>query len=487
MRQGKVLLKNLIFYLINLIFLSIFFIWTVYNWDEREIINDFNMPIFIWICLLAIVQFISFYLKNISKYNFCFWFIILSYPFMFGYLFRDLFSLQTSLLWNPITNYSQLELYHTYLYVIGSMELFSLGYLLRYQSNGLLNSHISETHCLGNSFSDSKDYNVFSIGRIFFVIGSIFTLSHDLPIILFMQAANTYESYSNAVSSGISGSLALFMLPGVFFLFFSGYLRRSTKNALFIIVLIYLLLFMMLTGSRKTQIFSILSLVLGYSASNLQHNISIRKVFRAIVITLFTFILFTLLITIREYRFNLGNLANGFITNLVSFNSLLMIIGEVIAETGLTGLSVASIISVVPDYLPYQYGTTFFRMIPSVLPVGWILKDFFSQASSTYVINLYTGIPVGASMFGDLYWNFGYLGIVFAFAMGMLFDHLLERRVRQSNTDNFRFNVAMYFSLFSILIILVRSEFFDVFRPLIYVLVSSYLLRRYLRKYKGRN
>ena len=473
MTRGKVLLSDLVFYLINIFFVLAYLLWTITYWSDRDFINDFNESIFVWIVLLFIVQSISFCMKKVSRYDFCLWFTLLSYPFMFGYLFRDIFSLQTTLLWNPINNYSQTELFHSYLYVIGSLHLFSFGYLLFFKRTNILS-------LVRTNVTIPKDSRVYNLGKIFLGVGFCFTLVHDIPIILFMQAENSYLSYSNAVSSGISGSLALFMLPGIFFMFFSGYLNLKRKKALFICALLYFLIFMTLTGSRKLQVFSIISLFLGYGASNTKDRFTFSKFLKGTGIVIMVLFVLTLLVTIREYRFDLSQLGTGLIENIYSLNILGMLFGEIIAETGLTGLSVASIISVVPDYLPYQYGITFIRTIPSVLPIGWLLKDFFSQASSTYVINLYTGIPVGASMFGDLYWNFGYCGLLFSFFFGVFFCWLLEKQIDKEKIINYRFYGALYFSIFSILIILVRSEFFDIFRPVVYVSFASFFLLKVL-------
>lgn len=118
MKFGRFSKTSLCFYTINLVFILFYFIWSAYFWDDKSLINDFNFAIFSWICILFCVQIISFFIKKVTKYNFCLWFTLLSYLFMFGYLFRDYFSLYTALLWNPIVNYSQTELFHTYIYIL---------------------------------------------------------------------------------------------------------------------------------------------------------------------------------------------------------------------------------------------------------------------------------------------------------------------------------------------------------------------------------
>ncbi|WDU82053.1 hypothetical protein PWK10_09600 [Caloramator sp. Dgby_cultured_2] len=130
---------------------------------------------------------------------------------------------------------------------------------------------------------------------------------------------------------------------------------------------------MMLTGSRKIQIFSILSLFLGYEFSLGRRNISFK---RSIIIAILAIIIINLLITIRDKRFNLSLIVPEFIEKILSFNLFNNILGEIIAETGLTLLSVASIIRLVPNIFPYQYGLTYLRTLPSFLPIGWLVGDF---------------------------------------------------------------------------------------------------------------
>lgn len=49
-----------------------------------------------------------------------------------------------------------------------------------------------------------------------------------------------------------------------------------------------------------------------------------------------------------------------FIADLLSLDIFYLVLGEILAETSLTLLSVASVIDVVPDMFPFQYGMTFF-------------------------------------------------------------------------------------------------------------------------------
>jgi polysaccharide pyruvyl transferase WcaK-like protein len=458
-------INSMFLWIMNLLFITFFLIWVSINWNSREVLNNYNARLFPWICGLIFVQMVSFVLKKVPFYDFGFWFVVISYPFMFGYLFRDVFELETVLLWNPIVSYENSELFHAHIFIMLSLELFSIGYLLAYRKPIALKK--DDLHKLG------PDKRLYYIGIILFLIGGISKLINDVHIISVILSANSYSAYSGAVSSGLWDDLAYLMLPGVFFIFFSDCIKERTKNTIFVIVLAYLVCMMMLTGSRKIQIFSILSIFLGHEFSLKKRLFSIKRIIAYAFLAIVTL---NVLITIRDYRFDLASIVPAFFQKLFSFNLFENIIGETLAETGLTMLSIASIVKLVPHTLPYQYGLTYIRTLPSFLPMGWLVGDFFNLASSTYVVNSYTGIPVGSSFIGDLYWNWGYFGGVIA---AFLFGVLICRFVNISSKYNTRKSCAMYFSIFSQLIILVRSELIDIYRPIIMLIIVVFVLEQF--------
>lgn len=468
-RTDKSKISDTILWAINIMFIMLFFIWIIFNWDKQDVIYEFNSILFPWVCILIVVQMISFKIKNVPFYDFGLWFVSTSYLFMFGYLFRDAFRMDTGLIWNPIVNFTNVELFHTYIFVIISLEMFSIGYLMFYRKSNVIKK------------SDFRkiipDKRMYITGIILISIGGLSKLINDFRIISVTQSANSYSAFSDSVGSGIVDDLAYLLLPGLFFLFFSGCIKERTKKIIFILMLLYFVSMMMLTGSRKIQIFSILSLFLGFEFSLDKVNFSIRRT------SLYTFLgilVLNILIIIRDNRFDLVSIGPELITKITSFNLLENIVGEILAETGLTVLSVVSIIKVVPNLMPFQYGMTYIRTIPSVLPIGWLLGDFFNLASSTYVINSYTKLPVGSSFIGDLYWNWGYIGGAFA---AFLSGILISKFMYVSRKNNIRKNSALYFSVFSQLIILVRSELFDVFRPITMLILVVFFVDKFMNNF----
>lgn len=465
LKYNKIKIRSLIIAFINIMFVSLFLFCNSKYFNNEEDITDPNKLLFKWVCALIIIQIICFKIKKVSIYDLGLWFIIISYLFMFGFIIIDVFNLQSSLIWNPIKYYSYDELYKAYSFAILSLSSFSLGYLLIYDNKTSINKE--------EFTKEPINKKMYISGILLLVIGTMSKLVNDLKIIIATQGANSYTAYSTAVGSGILDDLACLCLPGLFFIFYSGCISEKKKKRLFFIFLTYFVVMMMLTGSRKVQFFSILSLALGYSFSNMRKK-NDKFIYRIVVGTILSIILVNILIIIRNNRFELSTIIPTFIDNLMSLNLFKNILGEVLAETGITILSIASIIRIVPNFMPFQYGLTFIRTIPSVLPIGWLIGDFFLKASSTNVINSYTKIPVGSSFIGDLYWNWGYAGgIIAAFVFGGIISKFLK-----IDKINKRFGYALYFSYFSQLIILVRAELFDIFRPLFIIWIVALIIKR---------
>lgn len=460
--------RKLIVVGINVLFFFFFLFWVFGIHKNDSTVISMHNSLLPWVFLMIAFQMLGFFLLKVSFYDFALWFLILSYPFMFGLLFKDAFNLSSTLLWNPIIYFSIDELFSSYVFVILSLESFFISYIWSYRRKDAV--------VKGNFTFVETSTDMYVTGVVLLIIGSIGKIINDSQIILLTQKANSYSAYSNAVSSGIWDDIAYLFLPGIFFLFYSGKLNNRKKKFLFYTSLVYFVTVMMLTGSRKVQIFSILALVLGYSCSLDRKKLSVLK---KIAIGFFSLLLVNIIIIIREYRFDLVTIIPVFVERVKSFSLLGDLSGEVFTETGVTILSVASIIKVVPTFLPFQYGMTYLRTLPSFLPIGWIVGEFFDKASSTYVINVYNNLPVGSSFIGDLYWNFGYVGGIFISCVcGMLlYKIMIKKRWR-----NARFQYAIYFSIFSQVIVLVRAEIFDVYRPIITTLAFVFVINQILRK-----
>lgn len=446
----------------HLFFFMSFLWWTITNWTNPIMMENYNSSLIGWILFLMLLQMIGFMICRVGVYDFGVWFVILSYIFMFGLLFNDNLELKTRLLWNPVTTYSQENIYHSYIFIIWSLFCFSLFYQLFY--SGQYHSKIPK-------FTKENEQALLNMGIILTTLGGIFKLINDIPIVMKLQSANSYLAYSNAVDSGIADDVANLFLPGLFCIFFSSKSTPRVKKILFWLSLFYLVTIMILTGSRKTQIFSILSLTLGYSYSS-GKKLSLR---RFLVLTVGALLILNILVIIRDYRFDLSSVGEHVLDGITSLESIKQLAGEIFAETGITALSVTTAFTLVPITLPFQYGMTFLRTLPSFLPIGWLIGDVFNKASATYVLNRILQTPVGASIIGESYWNFGFIGgLMMMSLLGIIAAYFMNIH----RIDNSKMSLVIYFSIFSQAIMLVRSGFFDVYRPIVYFVILAFILRR---------
>ncbi|HEU9810216.1 TPA: O-antigen polysaccharide polymerase Wzy, partial [Streptococcus pneumoniae] len=150
-------------------------------------------------------------------------------------------------------------------------------------------------HSEVQNYQENEEKILYNAGRILTGVGFISRVITDSKTVLAVRAANSYSAYSEAASSGIIDDLGVLMLPGVFSLFYSDKLSRVIKRTIFWVMLFYLILIMILTGSRKIQVFSILALVLVYTQS-LGITFSKKRVLVFLIVTVF---LLNVLVVIR--------------------------------------------------------------------------------------------------------------------------------------------------------------------------------------------
>lgn len=439
-----------------LLFFSIFY--CSYNTNDT-VVNNYVNYLFPWIIFLLIIDLCSFFLLKFSVFDFGMWFVIMSFFFMFGMIFTQKYNFSSTLLWNPIVYYTNNLIFKSVCFAIFCISMFFLGYITLFND---------KKRKVNKKKYDTKNYSLFYIGIVLFMIGFASRIYTDVNIMRNTVLYNSYSAYSLSSSSGIIDDLAVFFIPGIAFIIFSNVIEPRKCNFLILFVLVYFFITMSLTGSRKTQIFSILDLLLIY-LSYKKEKINKKRLITVIVIS---FLALNLMITIRDNRFNIISVIPIYFENIFSGKLFSSLVGEVLTETGITLYSITNIMKCVPDIFPYQYGMTFIKTLPSVLPIGWLIPNFFNSVSSTTCINKYLHIPVGSSLFGDFYWNFGFLGgIIVSFIFGILICIIL-RKIDLSTQQG----KAIYFSLFCFFIMLVRAEFFDIFRSIVYICLLYFFI-----------
>lgn len=450
---------------IHLLIIMCFYYWAHKNWNNL-CTYGYESLIFPWV----VVSFFTnlFTLKMIGKADYADFglvFMICSYLFMFGHTFISVFDLQTTLLWNPSPYFSSSEKFRSALYAIGCLLVFSLIYACVINQKKNVNKFFNN-----NSNLDSRW--IYKLGWIFLVIGFISSVLTWGKIIVVTLSSGSYASYTLANTTGFFDDLSYLFAPGIIYLFSSHELNKKNERTLLVISLLFLTITMILSGARKTQLFAIIAIVLCYSSTRNKSKTSIRSIFMVLISGL---VLLDLIYVIRENRFELNTIGSTFLNSLKGFKFLSSIVGETFAESGLSFYALVAVVSNVPSVFPYEYGMTFIRTIPSFLPIGWLVGDFFDKAASSYVINRFTGLPVGTSLLGDFYWNFGFAGGTILCAIFAIILAKISLLRIESHKE------YQYFSYLYIVLMGVRAGIFEIFRPLSIVLLVPLIVELILR------
>ena len=255
-KTSKIIKNNAVLVTSLLLYMLFFGIW--YCSVNLATVTDYAELLFPWIIVSLLIQMYSFLrLYKVPKIDMGLWFVFLTYLFMFGYVFIDFFGLQSSLLWTPIKEYTQPLLFNAVSYVNVSLNMFTLGYLLSYKRN-------PDIHRRKVGRNTDYDAKTFRIGILLCIVGGVCQLITSVNLVTTTQSADSYSAYSQASNVGIIDDISFLFVPGIIYLLTSRRLSRSKAFILTGFVVGYFSAIMLLSGSRKTQLFGMLVVVLCY-------------------------------------------------------------------------------------------------------------------------------------------------------------------------------------------------------------------------------
>lgn len=458
-KKYKYRLSHILLNSFHVFILSFLLIFSYKNWNNHDIINNWSLYIICIATFLFAVQILSFLIKKISFYDYRFWYICLSYLFMFGRVFLNAFQLDNNIFWDLLSRFPVLDLYHSSLIILIILESIFIGFIISPQQ---ASDNISNMIIKGE-----KNPLMFNAGLLLLFLGGLARFIEDINQILQAQLYGSYSAIEG--SSGIRDDIAILFVPSIIYIVASGSISKKKSQTLIFFVIIYFIIFMILTGDRRYPVTALLSLGLFYLK---YFRVKIHS-FRLVIISYFSLVLLNLFTVLRNIRLKELLTLNSFITNYLSeiflnFDTLY----ETLAEFGLSFFSVVQLVQYVPEKIPFQWGSTILRSIPMILPIGWLFPDFFSKASISGIVNPLFGNPVGATIIGDIYVNFSVFSPVIAVIIGYVVVKILRQRKHESN----RLYVARYFSIFYIMINAVRATFSELFRSSLIVWLFPILL-----------
>jgi hypothetical protein len=477
--RSKKTLKPFFYTFFNFVVLFVLLFFTIFTFDTLGRTENWAMIVSILSISLLIYQGMQLYFRKIPYTDFRIWFILLLHIFMFGRVYLHAFNLDIDIFWDLMYRYPSDLLYKTGLYILLYIQAIFIGLMFKIKHRSV---KTNKSLLIKISEDNETDRLLFNSGIILLLFSVLFRLYIDINSIIATQINSSYSAIKQHV--GLADDFAILFVPSIL-LIISGTPKNKKWSIVFLCTsIMYFILVIILTGDRRYPVTGILAIMLCYLSRN---NIKFSFM-KMIPLLIGAGILLNILTVIRKIRIeNLTSVFDFFSKygkELFSLN----IFYETLSEFGLSFFSVVAVIKYIPTTVSYLYGLTFIGSITSLAPVGFLFGEFYDRISvSSSTINKLDGYPVGATLAGDLYANFGWFSIFAAIIFGAALSNLFI--FKDGGKQNYYF--ARYYSMFYILINLVRSSFFEIFRAsfMVYIfpIIIMMLLKQRASKKNKRN
>lgn len=422
-----------------------------------------------WSQLIGLVAFITLgtellglFVNGYGAYSFQFWYIVLTNLFMFGIVTLLALGVEEYVVWDLYSSFSSELLLEAGFVVLLFVQACYLGMTLPIAHK--------KSYFYNRVVLEKNNARIFNAGIIMFVFSLPFRLLTDIQLVNSVSETNNY--FRSSVQSGLQDDLAMLFAPAVIFVIASKQLAKNKSLLLVGVVCLYYVAIMILTGDRRFPVTAILAIVLCFFKTYTYRI----KAYHIIFVSFLGVLGLNILAVIRNIR-------KGHLLSIDMFFSkygaeLLNVkdaVCETLGEFGISFYSVVHVVKNIPERVDIQWGKGFWGAIPSILPVGRWMGDFFNEVTISSYINGLERNPVGETIIGDIYANFGYAFVLGAFIFGMFISHFFSF----DNINNRQLAIARYYAFFYIEINLVRTCFFEVFRPSCYIYIFFLVLIKY--------
>lgn len=352
--------------------------------------------------------------------------------------------------------------------------------------------------CLGMLFPHKEKFvkdNAFDENEVRLAMRkyAIYILIFTFP---FKIIIDVWQLYIAVTSGAVAAREALSSIPDVIVTFGNlsiiGFVlllwAERNKSKRFKLLLIELLYFSltMLTGRRSETAVTLCVIFIFYLII-IKKRVKVRTI---IVILALGYLFATILYTIVYMRVNHGDS----MTIGVFFSSFLhcltheKILLEVLREYGNTGYTAIMVIeNWLPKFGPVIGKSYYLGIFPVFINIGGFAGDLTTQ--SRFTLQLvesgvldYRYTNIGGSLIGELFFNFGIIGGVFAsFICGLVIGKIFHKTMDYIRAANF---VKLSVCIIPIIAILysVRSEFYYMIRDVVWGYIFSVLLANLLFK-----
>lgn len=413
--------------------------------------------------------------KTTNKINFFLLFIGVGFAFEFGQSMSVFLggynSMNPSWFLNINSGYfNGNEIWEAFFFMHMLMMSFVTAYIIFYKNNTQINERKYESAIPQRRFKKECLIGYFLL--VISIVPTFYMLRKDIMTIQVYGYGATLQAASGGIEKIFVLLSEFFPISIVWLLIY----EKRKQGTLMILILTAAYMLLQLLGGSRIQVFRF-GIILFMIYSLYYKRINKRNMMFFLVVGIIGVFVLSLISSIRTMIYasnNLIELIQKAALNLWENNFIV----ETLRELGNTQLINTLVYKECPKVVDYAYGTSYLKMIFSVVPNLWggvhpSSVDVDSVFSSLY--SKTTGL--GSSFVAEAYWNFGFLSFIFCFVLGKIFAYIdigLNEVCRLDTKDN-KHTVYIYFYICFLLIFWVRSSCNGFGRSLIYATIPIVL------------
>lgn len=361
-------------------------------------------------------------------------------------------------LWIDIRNFSSWDFIRTGTFALLGFGALFFGGLLIYRNH----NKVVVNEKIGNS-NLAKALLVVSLGMIFVsFFGHYYDLINKLIISLTEGYASLYDKNiaNNSPFYNIYSNLKMFFWPGVFLLLIACKGNKKIFKGVLVIAAIDIIL-NFLIGTRSDALVILLAMFWFYT--NEYKNFSAKGY---IIVFIILIVLAHLVSTIAAFRILPDKSILLFIKEFFNLGNNAIV--KTINEFGFNIFSLHHTMILIPKTDPYAFGYTYFAAVMAIIPSA-LMGGFSFSAKAALPDWLKTSLGMdygpGFSILAESFYNFGYMGIIMMFLIGILVGKAVSNKFSGDKRiiKNGIIAILIYLNIF-----IARDTFLMVFRKIFY-------------------
>lgn len=313
-------------------------------------------------------------------------------------------------------------------------------------------------------------------GKVLLIIGLIPRMYIDI-LSLLGAATGGYEGVYSLYIPQMVQSLGFFFDAGLLFLLFGTELRKK-RRALFIIVIVYKCI-MMATGARQEKVAFLL--IWFYVYFFILNRITIKKLLLLVVACIVGFMFISAIGTIRA-----GDTVNlSQVLKLLTSGTMTNVLGGALGEFGSAFNTLEVAMQYTPSHIAYGYGRSYIAGCLSVIPV--LVSKIPPLAESVVFLEQLPRtitFAFGGSYLGELYYNFGWFGVLGSCVLGAVLARIHNVLV-PGNCDSTGYK-SWCAILATAMLLFVRGYFTDMIQKLVWTYIIIQIVQMHMIKQGAR-